>query len=183
MYNMVQRDGEGLADKGTEDWMTESQRTGEFFPGRPQVRPLLNFGSSSRKENTRTCRKNYLKSDSHSPGIFTVQCVCRHPKLIGASVMCECEGVSTALSVLLSRFKILPRVCYYDNACNMCKSVTLGCPWVYDDCIIVFDRFHYYGHTCNSVRDPNSYLSCEKHATSGKGSLNHLWNFLISCHF
>lgn len=177
MYNVNHRHGNGLSDNADRNWLSEAQRTGEFFPGRPQVRPLMNFGDSSRKENARSCRKNYVKSDTHSPGIFTVHCVCRNPKLIGISVMRECEGVSTALSVLLSRFRKLPQVCYYDNACNMNRSITLRCPWVYDDCIIVCDRFHYYGHTCNSVCDPGSYLACDDHATSGAESMNHLWNF------
>jgi len=129
------------------------------------------------QENARSCRKHYTKSESHSPGIFTVQCVCSHPKLIGISVMQECEGVSTALSVLLARFRRLPRVCYYDNACNMSKSIILRCPWVNDDCIIVCDRFHYHGHTCNSIWDPSNYPSCRNHATSGAEAINHVWNF------
>ena len=44
------------------------------------------------------------------------------PKLIGLSVMDECESVSTAMSVLLSRFKNLPQATYYDNNCNLEKS-------------------------------------------------------------
>lgn len=102
IYNTVHRMGEGLADTGDGNWLAAVERTGEFFPGREQVRPNLNFGISSKKKNSRSCRKNYTKSETHSPGIFTVQCVCRYPKLIGLSVMEECEGVSTALSILLS---------------------------------------------------------------------------------
>ncbi len=141
------------------------------------MRPLLDFGLSSRRENAWSCRKNYVKSDSHSPAIFTMQCICRNPKIIKMSVMRECEGVSTALLVLLSRFRKLPKVCYYDNACNMCKSITLRCPWLYNDCVVVCDRFHYYGHTCNTVCDPGSYLECDGHGTSGAQSMNHVWNF------
>ena len=177
LYNQLYRKGNGLADTADDNWLSEAQRTGEIFPGRPQVRPRITFGSYSRKENAQSCRKNYLKSGSYSPGIFTVQCVCRQPKLIGVSVMRECEGVSTTLSVLLSRFRVLPRVCYYDNACNMSRFITLRCPWVYDNSIVVCDRFHYQGHTCNSICDPSSYGECSNHATSGAESVNHLWNF------
>jgi len=176
-YNATHRNGTGLNEPTNEDWLVEAQRTGEFFPGRPQVRPRMDFGRSARTENARSCRKVYTKSETHSPGIFTVQCVCSHPKLIGISVMEECEGVSTALSVLLARFRRLPRVCYYDNACNMSKSIILRCPWVNDECIIVCDRFHYHAHTCNSIWDPASYPSCADHATSGAESINHIWNF------
>ena len=169
--------GTGIADDSDENWMMEAQRTGEIFPGCPQGRPRLNFGASSKRENARSCRKNYTKSETHSPGIFTVQCVCIHPKIIGVSVMEECEGVSTALSILVSRFRTLLRICYYDNACNLLRSVVLRFPWVNEGCTIVCDRFHYAGHTCNSVCDPGSYRICTSHATSGAESLNHLWNF------
>ena len=82
------------------------------------MRPNITFVGSSRLENVARYKKNYSQSDSHSPGIFTVQCVCRYPKLIGLSVMNEFESVSTAMSILLSRFKYLPRATYYDNGCK-----------------------------------------------------------------
>ena len=90
--------------------------------------------------------------------------------------MSGCEGVSTALSVLLFRFKLLPRICYY-NACSMLRSIALRAPWMNDKSLIVCDKFHYKSHTCNSVSDPDSCLSCNHHKTSGAESINHLWNF------
>lgn len=140
------------------------------------MRPRVHFGRTSKRGNILSCRKHYTTSDTHYPGIFTVQCFCRNPKLIGISVMLECEGISTAVSVLLSRFLILPRVTYYDNGCNMSKSIVLRVPWVKDESTIVCDRFHYKSHGCNSINDPGSYPSCEHHSTSGVESLNHLWS-------
>ncbi len=122
--------------------MADVKKTGEIFPGRPTVRPGVDFGISSRTENKAGCRKFYSKSDSHSPGMFTVQCFCQYPKLLGLSVMSDGEGVSTALSVLLSRFKKLSRVCYYDNTCNMARSVAIRLQWINESCLIVCDRFH-----------------------------------------
>jgi len=176
-YTSKHKDGDAMMNDADGNWLVEASTSGELFPGRPVVRPAIKFGASAHTENGRSCRKNYNKSDSHSPGIFTVQFVCRYPKLIGLSVMMECEGVSTAMSALLSRFKRLPRVCYYDNACNMAKSIILRVPWVNDDCLVVCDRFHYRGHKCNSIYDPNSYYRCTPHATSGAEAVNHLWNF------
>ena len=158
-------------------WLNEAQKVGELFPGRPRVRLGTDFGRVARKENGRSCRKMYTKSDSHTPGIFTVHCICSKPKLLGISVMTEMEGVSTALSVLLSRFRILPRVCYYDNACNLAHSVILRVPWLNNACTVLCDRFHYKVHNCNSICDPDSYSHCADHAASGAESLNHLWNF------
>lgn len=177
MYDVTHEAGDHLMGNEQEDWLSEAQRTGEIFPGRPIIRTGLDFGPSSRKENARINRKCYNKSNSHSRGIFTVQCVCLHSKLLGVSVMMEMEVVSKALSVLLSRFAPLPRVCYYDNACNMAKSIVLHVPWVNDKCLVVCDRFHYKGHTRNSICDPSSYTSCNEHGTSAAESINYFWNF------
>lgn len=138
------------------------------------MRPGLYFVSSSKKENSRSCRKNYRKPEAITAGIFTVQCVCRHPKLLGVSVMMQTEGVSTELSALLSRFEPLPSVFYYDNACKMAKSIVIRVPWLNNKCLVVCDRFHYKGHVCNSSCDLSSYRSCNNHGTSVAESINHL---------
>ncbi len=91
-----------------ENWIMETQCTRELLHERPRIRPLNDFGLFSQKENSRRYRKNYLKSDSNSPCIFTVQCVCSNPTLTGVSVVRECKNVSKALSVLISRFRKLP---------------------------------------------------------------------------
>ena len=107
-------------------WLSEANRTGESFPLRRFVRPRIDFGKTSRAENMVGCRKSCQASESNYPGIFKVQFCCVYPKLLGLSVMSEREGVSTSISVLLSRFKDLPRVYYYDSACNVFRSKALG---------------------------------------------------------
>jgi len=47
-YNATHRKGTGLNEPAGQDWLEEAQRTGELFPGRPQVRPRLDFGLSAR---------------------------------------------------------------------------------------------------------------------------------------
>ncbi len=91
--------------------------------------------------------------------------------------MSECEGISTALSVLLSRFKLLLRVTYYDNGCNMPKSIAIRAPSVNESTLVLCDRFHYKSHSCNSNCDPVNHQSCSVHHTSGAESINQLWNF------
>jgi len=132
----------GATPVSEEDWLRDAQRTGKLFPCHPEVRPRMDFGASSRRENMHNCMKNYVKVNSHSSGIFTVLCTCRNPILLVFSVMLQNKGISTALSFLLSRFRKLPRVCYYDNACNMMRRVTLKVPWVADQCLIVCDRYN-----------------------------------------
>ena len=176
-YTEIHREGNRAAEFEYTGWLSEAQTTGGIFSGRKQVRPNEDFGTHSRKANDLSCKKNYLNSDSHSPGIFTVQCVCSNSNLMGISVMQECEGVSSALSVLLSRFEKVPKVWYYNNACNMCKSITLKFPWVYEETLVVCDRYHYSSHTCDSTCDPDSCLCCEDYSTSGAESIDLLWNF------
>ncbi len=106
-------------------WLDEAVRTDQYFPSNPMIRPCIDFGRTKCTENSKKYRKHYRASDSHSPGIFTAQWACHYPKLIGLSVMDVCEGISTALSVLLSRFRILPKGCYYDNGCNILKSLAI----------------------------------------------------------
>lgn len=59
----------------------------------------------------------------------------------------------------------------------MLMSVMLRVLWVNDDCLIVFERFHYKSRTCNSVCGSDSSVSCLKYATSGAESVNLFWAF------
>ena len=104
----------------------------------------------------------------------------RYPTLIGLSVMDECEGISTPLSVLLSRFKVLPRASYNDNGCNMLNYVAIRTPCVNEKCLIVSDRFHYRSHKCDIVTDPDSYSLCTTHGMSSSESINKEWKFIKS---
>ena len=110
-------------------------------------------------------------------GIFTAKCVCSRTKLLDVSVLTKTEGVSTALSIHLLRFVNLPRVCYFDNCCNMARSIVLRVPLVNNICRLLSDRYHYTGHTCNSICDPESYLSSSERTTSRAESINQLCTF------
>lgn len=107
------------------DVLLEVQITGEIFPGRPEVRPRIDLGATANDENTCSCFKHYVTSNTHSLGIFTVQCACPNAKLLGFSLMVESEWINIDLSVLLSRFKLLPQMWYYDNGSNMSKPILL----------------------------------------------------------
>ena len=86
------------------------------------------------------------------------------------------EGVSTAFSVLLSRFKHLPIIVYYDNACNASVSAAIRAPWIAEHTKFFVDRFHYKAHKCNSVHDSNCYPMCDKMHSSNAESLNRTWS-------
>ena len=88
-------------------------------------RPNVSFVDLSRLGSVAKCLKDQDKSDSHLPGISTVQCLYSYPKFIRLSVIDRYEGANTSMSIFLSRFKYLPRAVYYDNGCKLSKSVPL----------------------------------------------------------
>ena len=157
------------------NWMKEASRAGQIFLCNPYERPAISLEELRRKRIPKYVGRR--ASESHSPRILNIQCIFIFPKLIRISVMEECEGTSTAISILLSRFKTLPKVCYYDDNCNLAKSVILRTPWVNDECLIASDRFHYRGHKCNTVCDPDSYSLSRLHSTSSAESINQQCNF------
>ena len=157
LYEKEHKQGEGLQAVPFLSCLQESLATGEIFPGRSIVRARVDFGFTKKDENVKSCSKKDTASKTHTPSIFTVECCCRQPKILGVSVMDLCEGVSTALSVLLSRFKVLPRCTYYGNASKLEKSVALRMAWLNELTRIACDRFHYRGHVYNSVNDPSAY--------------------------
>lgn len=57
VLNTMHQAGNGIADEADDNCLDETQRTGEYFPGQPQVRPRLEFGAPSRRENACSCRK------------------------------------------------------------------------------------------------------------------------------
>ena len=125
-----------------------------------QCRPRVHFGKSQSHPSVlkEDCTKNYKNGLTHSPGIFTIQCVCSSPKMLGIVVMDASEGLSTAMSAALSRFQHIPKDIYYDNGCNLAKSIVLRCPWVMENTRIVCDRLHYKSHTCATSFDPIATL-------------------------
>ena len=64
------------------------------------MRPRVSFSDKSGLTEKKFISKRYQNSNTHSPGLSTVQCTCSHPKILGLSVMDDAEGVSTAFSVL-----------------------------------------------------------------------------------
>lgn len=86
----------------------EIDQTGKVFTvnasSRKMYKPLLRFEMNE----THRCDKKYPVSQSHSPGLFTVQCACVHPKLIFFVIMTRAESTALALSSVTSFFRVLP---------------------------------------------------------------------------
>lgn len=80
--------------------------TGELFQGRPLVRTRVKRVGRGRNNDGYDCSKYYRIAASHTPGLFTVQCVCIHPKILGITVIQRDESLSMAITVLFFRFEV-----------------------------------------------------------------------------
>ena len=176
-YNALHTNGNAFKTNQSADWMEDAEITVENFPSNPDFRPGINFEHQYRKENSGSRRKNFRASESYSPGILTVQSVCKYPKFVGTSIMKECEGTITVLCVLLPRFQQEPKIFYYDDSCNLAKSIILRPLCVNDSCLIVSDRFHYRGHKRNIVCGSDRYDDKRFHSNSVLEFMNQQWNF------
>ena len=83
-------------------------KTGLVYPGRGMHRPCISFKNMEFTD----CNKKYPVSKIHSPGLFTVQCICGHPKIIGFRVMTHAESISMAVSAVITHFKFPPRTVF-----------------------------------------------------------------------
>lgn len=64
-----------------------------------------------------------------------------------------------AISTVISFLRFPPRTVWYDNACNFYDSALLQIPFVLRRSLLVVDRFHCQGHTCNNQFSPYIYKS------------------------
>ncbi len=63
------------------DWKG-CERIHILYPGRSQCRLSILFDPDNKDARKHACTKNYLTSRTHLDGIFTVQYVCSHPRLL-----------------------------------------------------------------------------------------------------
>ena len=121
------------------------------------------------------CTKNYKNGLSHSPGTFTVQRICSRPKIFGIVFMDASEGLSSAMSAVLSRFVHISKVVYYDKGYNLAKSIALRCTWVLENAKIVCDRFHYKSLNCATSFGSDSYPAFDGRNSSNAEANNAQW--------
>lgn len=161
--------GTSAADQiDADNEMTLAAFTGYVFPGRGKYRHDIRFD----KYEMFDCNKLYVKSKRFTPGILTVQCCCNKPQLLGYIVMTRAESTGLALTSMLTNFQVPPRVVYYDNACNLVRSVITRVPWLMHLSKFMVDRFHYKSHTCSEIFDPDSYYSMGQDKSTTAESIN-----------
>ena len=132
----------------------EAVETGAFFPSMPyhSVVRDINFG----KETT-NCTKEYKQSGRLGAGTLLFWCGI-HRKCIGFYMLPSAESCQHVYTILLSRFKRMPRVVIYDNGCNLNEYVLNRAPEPFKGSYILSDGFHWKNHVnCASTFNSKLY--------------------------
>ena len=114
------------------------------------------------------CRHDYPVSVLRAPGVMTFMCGCGY--IIGFELLRETESPAHVVAALIQRFKRLPRVIYFDTACQAQRNALRRVPWMMDGvCTAWFiDRFHRCNHQCSPVFNADQVPHLTRgHDTSG----------------
>ena len=124
--------------------------SGNYYPGREQVRPLpfnseqCSFDNSAKLS---PCSKSfYQKQKQYTPGAMNLSCSCANPVFLGFKVLFRDEGPKIVLDMILSRFPRHPRHIVYDFACGLYSSAAHTLWWALENTVIVSDKFHAGNH-------------------------------------
>jgi hypothetical protein len=52
------------------------------------------------------------------------------------------ESVSTLFRFIFTRWRVAPRMIFYDNACQLDRYATYRFPWFFRNTKLLIDRFH-----------------------------------------
>ena len=166
-------------------------RTGQSWPGRPLLRAFPEDSTAERqrlkaadkregKKDDKAkkmevkawdwddCRHEFPVSVLRAPGVVTFVCGCGY--IISFELLRVTESPTHVVAALVQRFKKLPRVVYFDTACQAQRNDLLRVPWLMDGaCTAWFiDRFHRCNHTCSPVFNADQYPNVTRgHDTSG----------------
>lgn len=107
------------------------------------------------------CRHTFVSSDFFMPGIENFLCPCG--MLLGFDFLDKAESPAHVLAALAQRFPLLPKVIYFDTACQLARNASRRVPWLINmsgtACSV--DRVHNTGnqHKCSDVFDADAYPS------------------------
>ena len=166
-------------------------RTGQVWPGREVLRAYLEDKTAekdrkraARKRATRgskrakvkkrkawesdDCRHDYPVSVLRAPGVMTFMCGCGY--ILGFELLRETESPAHVVAALAQRFHKLPRVVYFDTACQAQRNAVRRIPWLLHEALTAWfiDRFHRCNHHCSPVFNADQYpILTRGHDTSG----------------
>ena len=125
--------------------INESNHTLEFYPNHPLHQGDANYDADNKNEKkSNGCRKQSKKHRRLNPGLFTM--FCPHSICIGFQLMVDAESPRIAFETFMRRFKEIPSILIYDNACNLHRYVLKREPVRFQNCKFLVDRMHWSNH-------------------------------------
>jgi hypothetical protein len=98
------------------------------------------------------CEKDAPKSPSFTPGLWICTCTCKKKVVYCAGYMDRAESPWKLFEMIRNRFKIAPKVVFYDNVCHGQSYCMYREPIYFSNTRFLSDRFHESNHTVCSWR-------------------------------
>jgi len=114
------------------------------------------------------CRHHFPDNVLRAPRVLTFMCGWGY--IVGFELLRETESPAHVVSSLAQRFVKLPRVVYFDTACQAQRNALRRVPWLLHQSLTAWfvDRFHRVGHNCSPVFNADQYpVLSQGHDTSG----------------
>ncbi|OSX76601.1 hypothetical protein BU14_0184s0028 [Porphyra umbilicalis] len=173
------------------DAQVEEVRSGQVWPDLEPVRAFITDGKADAVNAARAskvgadretlramaakelgeddCRHKWLTSETFMPGIENFLCLCG--LLIGYDFLDKAESPSHVLASLVQRFPLLPKVVYFDTACQLARNAARRVPWLVNESSMAcsLDRPHNvkHQHKCSRIFDADAYPSRSvRHSTA-----------------
>jgi len=167
----------------------DEERTGQVWPRRAALRACMEDKTSerdrqkaatkrsSKKEKKKKpkpswekddCRHYYPPDVLRAPGVMTYMCACGY--ILGFEILREIESPAHVVASLAQRFKVFPKVFYFDTACQAQRNALRRVPWLLHEAVTAWfiDRFHRCNHKCSPTFDADQYPEMTRgHDTSG----------------
>lgn len=107
--------------------------------------------------NDDDCRHRFDASNVFTPGMVNI--LCPHGLLVGFEMLDHAESPACVAEILARRLSVLPKVIYFDTACQASRNATRRMPWLLRQSLVVWflDRFHQPKHLCSDMFNPDEY--------------------------
>ena len=181
-------------------------RSGHVWPDLEPVRPFMRDSKSDavnarRAERVRNdaaalerelarqlgadeCRHNFITSEVFMPGIENFLCPCG--LLIGYDFLDKAESPAHVLASLVQRMPLLPKVIYFDTACQLSRNAFRRVPWLMNmsNTAASVDRHHNQGdqHSCSDSFNADKYPGRSVHHKTSCAESRHSLNKAFKTH-
>jgi len=181
-------------------------RSGHVWPDLEPVRPFMRDSKSDavnarRAERVRNdaaalerelarqlgadeCRHNFITSEVFMPGIENFLCPCG--LLIGYDFLDKAESPAHVLASLVQRMPLLPKVIYFDTACQLSRNAFRRVPWLMNmsNTAASVDRHHNQGdqHSCSDSFNADKYPGRSVHHKTSCAESRHSLNKAFKMH-